>query len=373
MLPARSGWRPEWIHHGTDFSTDEQGRPFFINPQNGKRVYVSPVAMGTGPYEDRAPEFRPPEDTTGFFRSAPQWNQNTGEFETPIDWHNILNLAVGGMLTGGVANAALAGGAATAGGGAGAGVGIGETAATTGLASGAGLPGAAGIPGAVGAGSALSTGIPNLPSTPLAQFPNAGLAPGGTGAGAGGPIIPTFRSGVTAAMPSGPGSTLGTGAVLGGAAGLGAGLANGGGGNGNENADTNDKEGKSAKDRAIDAGIAAGLAGLGYATGPGNDSSGSGLSPELEAMLNSILNEQNRRYQRTGPLFDATTSGVYQMLPVFAREGGTAGTGLGAITLPGANDPLAPGPDDAVVNEPAIPGITPDPSRPRVPSPRTRS
>ena len=79
---------------------DAQGRPFFwVNGTvGGAKRYVSPVAMGG----------EAPEDTTGIFRKRPQWNQDKGEFETPIDWGNILNVGVGSALTAGAANAFMA-------------------------------------------------------------------------------------------------------------------------------------------------------------------------------------------------------------------------------------------------------------------------
>lgn len=98
---------------------DAQGRPFFwVNGTvGGAKRYVSPVAMGGDA----------PEDTTGIFRQRPQWNQDNGEFETPIDWGNILNVGVGSALgLGGLHAAGAFGGAA---GGAGAAGSLGEVAA----------------------------------------------------------------------------------------------------------------------------------------------------------------------------------------------------------------------------------------------------
>lgn len=75
---------------------DAQGRAFILS--NGKKNYISPVAMGQAK----------PKDTTGMFRQAPQWNNRTGTWETPIDWTNIANAAVIGGLTAGAANAFMA-------------------------------------------------------------------------------------------------------------------------------------------------------------------------------------------------------------------------------------------------------------------------
>lgn len=83
---------------------DEQGRPFLW--MRGKKNYLSPVAFGQ----------QAPADTTGPFRSRPQWNQSTGQWETPIDWGNILNVGVGSALGLGALHAAgvIGGGAAGA-------------------------------------------------------------------------------------------------------------------------------------------------------------------------------------------------------------------------------------------------------------------
>lgn len=86
---------------GYQLQYDEQNRPYFQLPGQPRR-YVSPVAMGE----------RPPEDKTGMFRSRPQWNARTGKFETPFDWGNLATMATIGALTGGAANAFMAGPAA---------------------------------------------------------------------------------------------------------------------------------------------------------------------------------------------------------------------------------------------------------------------
>ena len=73
---------------------DELNRSFIWRP-DGSKNYISPVAMGG----------QAPEDTTGIFRQRPQWNQNSAEWETPIDWGNIMNLGVAGGLGAGAASA----------------------------------------------------------------------------------------------------------------------------------------------------------------------------------------------------------------------------------------------------------------------------
>lgn len=124
---------------------DESGRPYYQFPGQSKRNYVSPVALGE----------KPPEDTTGIFRSRPQWNQAKGTWETPIDWGNIANLAVGTALTAGAGSAAFgAGGAAGGAGGAG---GVLPSSAISGLH--AAIPGAItsqGVSAGIGTGAGLS-------------------------------------------------------------------------------------------------------------------------------------------------------------------------------------------------------------------------
>lgn len=75
---------------------DAQGRPF-VDMANGQRVYVSPVALGG----------QPPADTTGPFRTRPQWNQRAAKFETPLDWSNIGAVAVGATIAAPYAASAL--------------------------------------------------------------------------------------------------------------------------------------------------------------------------------------------------------------------------------------------------------------------------
>ena len=75
---------------------DPQGRPYFEQPGQPRR-YVSPVSMGG----------KKPTDTTGLFRKGPQWNARTGEWETPVDWGNVLNVGTMAGLTAGAANAFL--------------------------------------------------------------------------------------------------------------------------------------------------------------------------------------------------------------------------------------------------------------------------
>ena len=152
---------------------DEQGRPFTYVGGTTRRSYISPVAMGTG---------QRPDDTTSILRQAPRWNQNTGKWETPIDWGNIATMGVGalggvgalsamGAFGGGAGAAAGAGGAApSAAPGA---FGISATAPTFGAAAPA-AGGGIGAAGGAAGGAAASAGSSVLSRTLRAL---AGAAP----------------------------------------------------------------------------------------------------------------------------------------------------------------------------------------------------
>lgn len=154
---------------------DEQGRPFTYVGGTSRRSYISPVAFGG----------QKPEDTTGIFRQGPQWNQNSGEWETPIDWGNILAIGTGAGLGAGALSAAGAFGGAAGG--------LSESVIPTSMGTtGAGLP------------SASMMGA--LPASQIA--PAAGTLPaGGAGLSQGGGML----SGLTGQSWLGPALSLGTG------------------------------------------------------------------------------------------------------------------------------------------------------------------
>lgn len=83
---------------------DAQGRAFFEFPGQ-PRNYVSPVAMGTG---------TPPPGGASYLHMAPQWNQNSGGWERPINWGNLLSTAVGATIAGPAVVSAFGGGGAPA-------------------------------------------------------------------------------------------------------------------------------------------------------------------------------------------------------------------------------------------------------------------
>jgi hypothetical protein len=176
----------------------------------GKKIWISPEAAGGsvgstggGPMGSQS---------GGLIHEGAQWNDETGTWDHPINWGNIMSMGIGGAIAAPFVVGALAGagGAGAAGGGAeagadigagvgaetGAGVGLGETAATTGLVTGAGLPGAVAAPtlADVGAGGLLA-------STPSVT---AGTLPVGAPSGA----VPAAFS-----PTSSIGSTLGQKAI----------------------------------------------------------------------------------------------------------------------------------------------------------------
>ena len=76
------------------------GKPYLT--MHGQKIYLSPVAMGTatgGP------------DSGGLLHTGSQWNQDTGQWDNPINWSNLLSIGIGTALTGGALGAALGGGA----------------------------------------------------------------------------------------------------------------------------------------------------------------------------------------------------------------------------------------------------------------------
>ena len=156
---------------------DEQGRPFIVN-QQGKKSYLSPASFGAGV----------PTDDTGMFRSRPQWNQDKGEWETPISWGNIASLGTGAALGAGALSAAgLFGG------------GAGSIA-----------------PSAAAPSSAASTGVV---APAGAAFPGLGAGTGVAGAGA----PAGFTGTIAGAHP------IGTGMITGGLPAGGVGINSGGG------------------------------------------------------------------------------------------------------------------------------------------------
>lgn len=235
---------------------DAQGRPYFLLA-NGQKSYVSPTAMGD----------RPPADNTGIFRSRPQWNQNTGKWETPIDWGNIMNLVAAGTLSAGALDAIMAGGAA-----------------------GSAAPG---IPGA----TMTSTGVPALtaPST---------LA-GATGAGAGAAAAAGAAGGAASGIPAWLKTLLKVGVPA--AGGLIANRLTSGGGNGTPGTAT------PGGPPPIPLGGGGNAGGLTVnAPTPRN--------PELDAQMQELMGNANRRLARVDPVHEAAMRMAMSMRPNYANS-----------------------------------------------------
>lgn len=93
----------------------------------------------------------------------------------------------------------------------------------------------------------------------------------------------------------------------------------------------------------------------------GGSGGGNQLSPELQHLLENILELEAGRFRETGPLHSAAMSGIYQFLPAFAQRGGLEGIGLGSRN--GApSTPLPPsGPSSG--SSPQLPADARSPSR----------
>jgi hypothetical protein len=105
---------------GGPVQTDAAGKPYRVI--DGKKWYLPPMQGNTG------------DQGGGLIHGRAQWNPETGQYDTPLDWGKILSMVAAGVITAGVANAALASTpelAATAPAGASASTAVPATAATT--------------------------------------------------------------------------------------------------------------------------------------------------------------------------------------------------------------------------------------------------
>lgn len=167
---------------------------WFTKP-GGKVNYISPVVM-QGPNKTRGTT----PDTGGGLVNKPSWNNQTGKWDNGLNWGNIMSLAVGGVLTWGMAYALMGGGEA----------------ASAALSS-AGVPGgdvaSAGLGGFLGDGAVIG-GVPAALPGAVESIP--GLA-GVAGAGAStAPVLEGISAGpgATTVPQAGIGPTLGGGAQI---------------------------------------------------------------------------------------------------------------------------------------------------------------
>jgi hypothetical protein len=203
---------------------DARGNPFRIGT-NGQKQYLSPMSAAAygmpggegGPAGDpRAAAWakahgasidggqvtNTAQPGSSLFSNRGEWNPSTGQWDQSTNWNNIMSMAVGGLLTAGVANAIMSGGAVTAPAG-------GTVAATDVVPASAAQAGAAGIPtGATASGAATgaeAAGVPVAGSSAAAPLP--GLA-GGTGSfDSAGSWIPDAGTNATAPAADAAGST----------------------------------------------------------------------------------------------------------------------------------------------------------------------
>jgi hypothetical protein len=117
----------------------------YVDAQGYTRMPESPVTMA--------------DQGGGLFHTTGTWNSKTGQFDSSLDWGNILTMVVAGVMTAGVASAMMGGGVAA------------EAAASTAATTGS-------VDAGLAAGTAAAGGV--LPSAAIA--PTVGtLAPGLTG------------------------------------------------------------------------------------------------------------------------------------------------------------------------------------------------
>jgi hypothetical protein len=119
-------------------------------------------------------------ESGGLIHGRSEWDSKTGEYSQPINWGNIMSLAVGGAIAAPFVAAAVGAGAgAGAGGAAGAGEAAGGTLASTAGATGIGTlaPGVAAsgaVPAALGTGAAVGgTAVATAPTLGALMAPEA--------------------------------------------------------------------------------------------------------------------------------------------------------------------------------------------------------
>lgn len=144
---------------GGPVQTDASGKKYRII--SGKKWYLPPMGGPTGDLGG------------GLVHGRVQWNPDTGEYDTPLDWGKILSMVAAGIITAGAADAVLSSTPALAA-TASAGASAAETTASAVLPSTTTVAGSAALPaGAASTLDAASAIAPVLPSTVTA----AGSAP----------------------------------------------------------------------------------------------------------------------------------------------------------------------------------------------------
>lgn len=165
-----------WPNTGNIIS---EGNGKFYAIKNGKKQYVPPQVVMQGTDAGMAD----PESTKAqgapsqsLLREAGHFDPNTGEWKQDINWRNITSMAVGGLLGGGIANAAMSGGAAPVAAPAAVNTTYGLTGAEFGGSAATGA-----LPGAVGGASTVLPATSTVPNTgALVPATSSSLTPAST-------------------------------------------------------------------------------------------------------------------------------------------------------------------------------------------------
>jgi len=206
------GYTPPWVWAGSlpIEQFDETGR---LNPVG--------LALRT-PASDPSSAWHSMYQSGGLIHGRSEWDSSSGEYSQPINWGNIMALAVGGGIAAGFVIPAAAAASAGSGAGAGAGAGAGTLASSTiaptlgtlpAVAASGAVPAALGTGTAIGAGTATGGTLASLAGTAAPAASAAG--PGA--AAASGPLASGLTGATTtAAVPASLAATGGTTAAAGG-------------------------------------------------------------------------------------------------------------------------------------------------------------
>lgn len=105
---------------------DGSGKPYWQETNGTRRMYLPPITVSEYRDDPKAVAWAAANGVTaenpsgnvpggGLLHHRGVWNDDTGKYDTPIDWGNVLSIAVGTALTAGAASAIGGGAAAGAG------------------------------------------------------------------------------------------------------------------------------------------------------------------------------------------------------------------------------------------------------------------
>lgn len=289
-----------WI---SDIAWDPQGRPYrtylLDGPwgRAGERTYVSPAEVSPSNTSDpRLLQWAATHQAPGggFLHGRGVWNDDTGQWDQPINGGNLMSLGVGGFI-GGPAIAPLF----TGGGG-------GLAAGEAGVIPGTGIPtvsGAGGVaagvtaPSAASATSAAAGLLPNttpVPYSAVALEPPSAAAAGGAGGGGLGALTPATHGGAGATQ-----AATGTTSIV-------------------------DRIKQSLTDPRTYATLAPLLTSLATTGSGGGGSAGSDELRRIQGITEA-------RMRRVDPLHQVATQLAFQRAPIAAKQG----IALTNVPLPG--------------------------------------